>query len=68
VKKLSSRKEAVVAYRSYYMPKFEYPLPVTTMSKVQLDSIADALRVLQTKCRNTLRFIDESLEAEGLNE
>jgi DNA-directed RNA polymerase I and III subunit RPAC1 len=30
--------------------------------------LADALRVLQTKCRNTLRFIDESLEAEGLNE
>ena len=39
VKTIASRKEAVVAYRSYYRPKFEYPLPVTTMSKTQLDSI-----------------------------
>jgi len=39
VRKLSSRKEAVVAYRSYYRPKFDYPLPVTTMSKTQLDAI-----------------------------
>jgi len=30
--------------------------------------LAEALRVLKTKCYNTLRLIDESLEAEGLNE
>jgi hypothetical protein len=39
VQKIVCRKEAVVAYRSYYRPKFEYPLPVTTMSKMQLESI-----------------------------
>jgi DNA-directed RNA polymerase I and III subunit RPAC1 len=30
--------------------------------------LAEALRVLQTKSRNLMRLLDESLEAEGLNE
>lgn len=30
--------------------------------------LAEALRVLQTKCRNLVRMLDDSLEAEGLNE
>jgi DNA-directed RNA polymerase I and III subunit RPAC1 len=30
--------------------------------------LAEALRVLQNKCRNLIRLVDESLEAEGLNE
>jgi DNA-directed RNA polymerase I and III subunit RPAC1 len=30
--------------------------------------LAEALKILQEKCRNTISYIDESLEAEGLNE
>ena len=30
--------------------------------------LAESLRVLQNKCRNLMRLVDESLEAEGLNE
>ena len=30
--------------------------------------LSEALRVLQNKCRNLIRLVDESLEAEGLNE
>mmetsp|Transcript_35 Transcript_35/g.35 ORF Transcript_35/g.35 Transcript_35/m.35 type:complete len:404 (+) Transcript_35:104-1315(+) len=30
--------------------------------------LAESLRVLQAKCRNLTRLLDESLEAEGLNE
>jgi hypothetical protein len=37
--KISSRREAVVTLRSYYRPKFEYPLPTTTMTRQQLHNI-----------------------------
>jgi DNA-directed RNA polymerase, alpha subunit/40 kD subunit len=30
--------------------------------------LAESLRILQAKCRNLIRLIDESMEAEGLNE
>jgi hypothetical protein len=39
VQKISSRREAVVILRSYYRPKFEYPLPTTTMTRQHLHDI-----------------------------
>ena len=50
VLKLTSRTEAVIAYRSYYRPKFDYPLGVTTMTKHQLQQIeSPCINALLTK-------------------
>ena len=50
VSKLQSREEAVFAWRSYYMPKFSYPLPITTFTTEQLAKIeSPAVNALLSK-------------------
>ena len=52
VYKLTSRLEAAIVYRAYYLSKFSYSLPVTTFTTKQLKHIeSPAIQAILVKLR-----------------